>query len=68
MTTTATGQIVNVPNRIWYVHVNNSYDSMWGSRALARSRKSTLASYGVSGVTLSSSTVTLGCARRDLHS
>ena len=68
MITTVTGQIVTVPGNIWYVHVNNKFDSMWGSRATARARKTTLRGYGVADVSLSTASVTVGSITKDAHS
>jgi|14BtaG_2_1085337.scaffolds.fasta_scaffold00028_10 hypothetical protein len=63
-----TTQITGVPGRLWYVHVDNAFDSMWPSRQAARAHKAKIAKYGATKVTLSSCSVTVGPISRDLHS
>jgi hypothetical protein len=65
---TATQQITEVPANLWYVHVDGTFDSKWGSRRLARAQKARLRKYGVTSVTLSSSPITIGAAVVDTHS
>jgi hypothetical protein len=66
---TASQQITDVPTNIWFVHVNGTLDTKWGSRKLARSRKTTLRNYGVtSPIQVGSSQVILGNMIVDSHS
>jgi hypothetical protein len=58
--------ITTIPNRIWFVHVNNQMDTTWDTRSAARARKRAIATLG--SVTVSSSPVVIGTPVRDLHS
>ena len=70
MNTNTTGQITKVPNKLWYVHVDGAFDTMWGTRDLARTQKETLKSSGFanSRITIGSSELTVGPYTRDSHS
>ena len=65
---TASKQITSIPSNVWYVHVGNTIDSMWGSRSLARDRKAQLRNYGTAKIIISSSSITVGSIAIDTHS
>lgn len=55
-------------DNLWYVYVNNVYDSTWTNRVQAREQKAKLKSYGASKITLSKSPISLGPLVVDKHS
>lgn len=54
--------------RLWYVHQNGKFDSMYTLRREARDRKSELRANGASDVTISYVPFSLGTIQEDSHS
>ena len=61
-------QIDSYFDRIWYVHADKTFDSMWTTRTEARARKAQLRLRGDKNITLSYVPLNAGTITRDLHS
>lgn len=61
-------QLTTYFDRVWYVHSNEKFDTMWTTRKEARDRKTALRSRGDKNVTVSYVPLTVGNIARDMHS